>query len=205
MIEKRTMWLVENSLEIRQVVALYDIEKKEVVCEHYAPEEDEEEDGDWYQVIEGEQFFNTEQEAREHRKIRIEEAREKMKTCLALIHELDKLETADDFMFKKSDYLGNHAEDQSEEEYWRKRREKYEKTSSLFATIARSRHFNVAGQTINIDEVVRVKWHDKESATLVMRDGTNITTYTAAEFDVVEGMFGSNRSNRYKTRPINVG
>ena len=35
MIEKRTMWLMESSLNVKQIVALFDMEKKQVVCYQY--------------------------------------------------------------------------------------------------------------------------------------------------------------------------
>jgi hypothetical protein len=59
----------------------------------------------------------------------------------------------------------------------------------------------VAGQTINLDEVVRIMWHEKEEATLVMRDGTKVKTNTEAEYAVVVDMYGSNRSDMYMTNP----
>ena len=95
--------------------------------------------------------------------------------------------------------LGHYAHDKSESDFWEKRRKNAEKESGLFNSIARSRHFNVAGETINIDEVVRVLWHDNddnEKATLVMRDGHKVRTYSEPEYNVVVGMFGSNRSDR---------
>ena len=70
-----------------------------------------------------------------------------------------------------------------------------------FHTIARTHFFNVAGQTINLDEVVRIMWHKDEEATLVMRDGTKVKTYTEAEYAVVVDMYGSNRSDRHMTKP----
>ena len=198
MIEKRTMWLMETTLCVKQIVALFDVEKKQVVCYQYVNDDGTtDEDDDWMHVYEGETFYNTEADAKEAQRRKYVEAREKMKTCMALIKELDCIEVTDDFDFKREDYLGCHAHDRSESDYWEKCRKNAEKEAGLFNTIARSRHFNVAGQTIDIDEVVRVMWHKNAEATLVMRDGTKVKTYSEPEYNVVVGMFGSNRSDRY--------
>ena len=198
MIEKRTMWLMENSLKVKQIVALFDIEKKKVVCYQYCNDDGTcDEDYDWTHVFDGETFYNTEADAKEAQQRKYDEAREKMKTCKALIEELDKIEATDDFDFKRKDYLGGYACDVSESDYWSRRRQKAEKEASLLTTIARTHFFNVAGQTINLDEVVRIMWHEEEEATLVMRDGTKVKTYTEAEYAVVVDMYGSNRSDQY--------
>ena len=192
---------MECSLNVRQIVALFDMEKKQVVCYQYCNDDGTyDEDDGWSHVYEGETFYNTEADAKEAQQRKYDETREKMKTCLALITELDRIEATDDFDFKREDYLGCHANDKSESDYWSKRRQNAEKETSLLATIARTHFFNVAGQTINLDEVVRILWHENEEAeeaTLVMRDGTKVKTYTKAEYDVVVDMYGSNRSGRY--------
>ena len=201
MIEKRTMWLMESSLDVKQIVALFDMEKKQVVCyrECYDDGTCDEHD-DWSCVYDGDSFYNTEADAKEAQQRRYDEAREKMKTCKALIEELDRIEATDDFDFNREDYLGCHADNRSESDYWSKRRQNAEKEASLLTTIARTHFFNVAGQTINLDEVVRIMWHKEEEATLVMRDGTKVKTYTEAEYAVVVDMYGSNRSDRYMTK-----
>ena len=199
MIEKRTMWLMESSLNVKQIVALFDMEKKQVVCYQYCNDDGTcDEDDDWMHVYEGETFYNTEADAKEAQQRRYDEAREKMKTCKALIKELDLIEATDDFVFQREDYLGCYANNGEEsDDYWRKRRQKAEKELSLMTTIARSRFFNVAGQTINLDEVVRILWHKEEEVTLVMRDGTKVKTSTEAEYAVVVDLYGENRSDKY--------
>ena len=202
MIEKRTMWLMESSLNVKQIVALFDMEKKQVVCYQYCNDDGTcDEDYDWTHVFDGETFYNTEADAKEAQQRKYNEAREKMKTCKALIKELEQVQATDDFDFKREDYLGGYANDVSKSEYWINRRRKAEKEVSLLTTIARTHFFNVAGQTINLDEVVRIMWHKEEEATLVMRDGTKVKTYTEAEYAVVVDMYGSNQSDRHMTKP----
>ena len=193
---------METTLSVKQIVALFDVEKKQVVCYQYVNEDGTtDEDDDWMHVYEGETFYNTEAEAKETRLRKIDELKAKMKTCLDFIQEMDRINPSEDFEFKREDYLGRYAHDRSESDYWEKRRKNAEKEAGLFNTIARSRHFNVAGQTIDIDEVVRVLWHENAEATLVMRDGTKVKTYSEPEYNVVVGMFGSNRSDRYMKKP----
>jgi len=192
---------MECSLNVRQIVALFDMEKKQVVCYQYCNDDGTyDEDDGWSHVYEGETFYNTEADAKEAQQRKYDETREKMKTCLALITELDRIEATDDFDFKREDYLGRYAHAKEESDYWAVRRRNSEEEASLLATIARTHFFNVAGQTINLDEVVCILWHENEEAeeaTLVMRDGTKVKTYTKAEYDVVVDMYGSNRSGRY--------
>ena len=195
------MWLIESDLDMKQIVALFDMEKKRVVCYRYCNEDGTcNDDDDWFRVYEGDSFYNTEADAKEAQQRKYDEAREKMKTCRALIKELDRIESTDDFTFNREDYLGNWAHDGEEEDYWKERRKMAEEKLSLMTTIARSRFFNVSGQTINLDEVVRILWHKDEEATLVMRDGTKVKTSTEAEYAVVVDLYGDNRSGKYMTK-----
>ena len=204
MIEKRTMWLIESSLGMKQIVALFDMGKHKVVCYRYCNEDGTcDEDDDWVRVYDGDSFYNTESDAKEAQQRRYDEAREKMKTCKELIKELDRIHSTDDFAFSREDYLGDYATDEEErDDYWTKRRQKAEKELSLMITIARSRFFNVSGQTINLDEVVRIMWHKEEEATLVMRDGTKVRTSTEAEYAVVVDLYGDNRSGKCMTKAV---
>lgn len=198
MIEKRTMWLLEGSLSVKQIVVLFDMGKHRVVCYRYCNEDGTcDESDDWHHVYESDSFYNTEADAKEAQQRRYDEALEKMKMCKALIKELDRIEATDDFAFEPEDYLGDYAHAGEENDYWGNRRRKAEKELSLMITIARSRFFNVAGQTINLDEVVRILWHKEAEATLVMRDGTKVKTDTEAEYAVVVDLYGENRSDKY--------
>lgn len=197
MIEKRTMWLVENNLgEPLQVVAIYDTEKQEVITDRYTNDDgNEDESDDWMRVYDGERFFATRQEAEVHRRERISQAREKMNTCRALIEELDRIASQDDFQFEKSDYLGDYAPE-DRKGYWYGEYQEAKDEMSLLCTIARGGYFNVNGETVRLADVSRVLWHDNKKATLVMADGHKVTTYGKTEYQVVVDMFGSNRSDR---------
>ena len=193
MIEKRTMTVVESSHKVAPILAMYDTEKQEVVCYKYAYENEDENDDGWYPKYPREKYFNTTQEAREYIAKRQEYLRGKFNEVLDFIEEMDRIDT-DYFKFKKEDYLGRYAKD-DEPSWLRRERNEYRDEASLLTSIARSRHFNVNGETINIDEVVRVIWYKESRAVLVMRDGHKVMTNKKAEYNVVIDMFGSNRSD----------
>jgi hypothetical protein len=113
---------------------------------------------------------------------------------MEFIDEMDRVDS-NYFKFDKEEYLGDYAKDDTPN-WLRRERDAYRTEASLLNSIARSRHFNVNGETINIDEVVRVMWQEEDKATLVMRDGHEVTTFSEAEHIVVVDMFGSNRSKR---------
>jgi hypothetical protein len=194
MIEKRTMAVVESSHRVAPILAMYDTEKQEVVCYQYAFENEENNDDEWYHAYENERYFNTLQEANEYVAKRQEYLRSKFSEVMEFIDEMDRVDS-NYFKFDKEEYLGDYAKDDTPN-WLRRERDAYRAEASLLNSIARSRHFNVNGETINIDEVVRVMWHEEDKATLVMRDGHEVTTFIEAEHIVVVDMFGSNRSKR---------
>ena len=187
------MAVVESSHRVAPILAMYDTEKQEVVCYKYAFENEDDND-DWLHKYERERYFNTLQEANEYVAKRQEYLRSKFSEVKEFLEEMDCVDS-DYFKFDKKEYLGRYAEDNTPK-WLRRERDAYRDEASLLKYIARSRHFNVNGETINIDEVVRVIWHKEDKATLVMRDGHKVTTFSEAEHDVVVDMFGSNRSER---------
>lgn len=194
MIEKRTMAVVESSHRVAPILAMYDTEKQEVVCYQYAFENEEDNDDEWYHTYKNERYFNTLQEANEYVAKRQEYLRSKFSEVREFIDEMECVDS-DYFKFDKKEYLGRYAKDDTPN-WVRRERDAYRAEASLLASIARSRHFNLNGETINIDEVVRVMWHGEGKATLVMRDGHEVTTFSEAEHTIVVDMFGSNRSEK---------
>lgn len=195
MIERRTMAVVEDSHKVSPITAMYDTEKQKVVCYKYQFENEEDDDDEWFHFYDSERYFNTLQEANEYVAKRQEYLRSKFKEVKEFIEEMDRVDL-DYFKFEKEEYLGRYARENESPGYIRRERDRYRAEASLLNSIARSRHFNVNGETINIDEVVRVMWHNEERATLVMRDGHEVRTYSKDEYIIVVDMFGSNRSDR---------
>ena len=195
MIEKRTMAVVEPSHRVMPIMAMYDTEKQEVVCYQYVTDNDDDDDDDeWYNNSKYYIFFNTLQEAKEYVAKRQEYLRSKFSEVLEFIREMDRVDK-ECFKFDKKEYLGDYAE--SDYNDWtRKQRDKYQAEASLLRSIVRTRHLNINGETINIDEVKYVLWHKDKKATICMNDGHTVETYSDVEFNVVEDMFGSNRSGR---------
>lgn len=152
MIEKRTMWLLEGDLEkVNQVTAIFDTEKKQIVCYSYdEPNSDE----TWLNVCNRDTFYSTEAEAKEARLRKIDEAREKMKTCLSLIKELDYITPSDDFIFERNDYLGEHGCERTE--YWYKRVQELTEELSLLTnpSLAKAKKYiSDALQTNKLNEL----------------------------------------------------
>ena len=194
MIEKRIMAVAESSHRVAPILAMYDTEKQEVVCYQYAFENEDDNDGEWYHQYPNEKYFNTLQEANEYISKRQEYLRSKFSEVREFIDEMERVES-DYFKFDKEEYLGKYAKNDTTS--WVKReRDAYRAEASLLNSIARSRHFNLNGETINIDEVVRILWRKEDKATLVMRDGHEVTTSSKVEYTVVVDMFGSNRSEK---------
>jgi hypothetical protein len=194
MIERRTMAVAKSGHRVAPILAMYDTEKQEVVCYQYAFENEDDNDDEWYHPYPNEKYFNTLQEANEYISKRQEYLRSKFSEVREFIEEMDRIDS-DYFKFKKEDYLGRYANDNTPN-WVRRERDEYRAEASLLASIARSRHFNLNGETINIDEVVRVMWHKEDKATLVMRDGHEVTTFSEAEHTIIVDMFGSNRSEK---------
>ena len=194
MIEKRTMAVAESSHKVAPILAMYDTEKQKIVCYKYAYENDDDNDDEWYHTYDNEKYFNTLQEAHEYIAKRQKYLRDKFPEVLAFIKEMDYIDR-DYFEFNKKDYLGKYSVD-ADYSWIKEQRDEFRDEAFLLKSIARSRHFNVNSETINIDEVVRINWHNDKKATLVMRDGHNVTTNNDAEYTVVVDMFGSNRSDR---------
>jgi hypothetical protein len=195
MIEKRTMAIVESSHRVSPILAIYDTEKQEVVCYRYIKEDDDDdEDYEWYNNSQYDRYFNTLQEAKEYVAKRQEYLRSKFSEVLEFIREMDRVDK-EFFKFDKKEYLGHYV-DSDYNDWMRKQCDKYQAENTILRSIARSRHFNLNGETINIDEVKYVFWHKEKKAMLCMNDGHKVETYSNAEFNVVEDMFGSNRSGR---------
>lgn len=188
MIEKRTMAVVEKSHRVMPIMAMYDTEKQEVICYKYI------DDDDWYRKFDSERYFNTVQEANEYVAKRQEYLRSKFKEVLEFIDEMDCIDE-EYFKFDPKDYLGKYA-NRDTSSWYKDELKECKAKASLLSTIARSRHFNVNGETINIDKVVCVMWHGEYKATLVMSDGHEVKTNSIIEYRVVEEMFGSNRSGK---------
>ena len=188
------MAVVEASHRVAPIMAMYDTEKREVVCYQYVKENDDEDDEEWYNNSRYDRYFNTLQEANEYVAKRQEYLRSKFSEVLEFIKEMDRADKG--FLkFDKKEYLGHYAEDDYND-WIKKQRDEYKAEASLLRSIAKTRHFNINGETINIDDVKYVLWHAKNKATLCMNNGHKVETFSNVEFDVVEDMFGSNRSGR---------
>ena len=195
MLEKRTMWVVESNLTIHQVIAICDDKEKTTVCYTYS---DKDYSDDWFSLRDHEKTFNTEQEAIEYKHTRAKEIREMAAECKKMVNELEDMkgcDLGDEQELTRKDYFGGLANIvDNNNGYWHDKYYRERDKSSILATAARSRHLNMSAETIDINEVIRVKWISDDIAELVMRDGHTVSTHSDIEYEIVEYLFGSNRS-----------
>ena len=176
------MWMVDRLTCLSEVLALLDADGK-ISMFHL-------EDG-VYTPCKDFHFFDTEQEARKWRKEYIETLYAKMKQCKDLIEELDCLYPTYDFPFDKKDYLGPYADRQDyKSEYIL-----YKNICQILSVALTAKMLNIRGRSIPLTEITKINWHDKEKATLVLKDGS-VTTDSEAEYDAIQMIFGANHSGR---------
>lgn len=195
MLEKRVMWLVESSLHVKKVMAFYDLENKKVIASRYIDEETgmDDEDDELYPPYPYETFHDTEAQALEYRKNRIDSLPEKMKTCKELIKELDNIGVSE-LGFEPSDYLGHHADE--EEGYWSKEHTKVSRQLRKYKQFVQTSFISINARNIKYDEVVRVEWLVGGKARLVTKDCEDVTTSSDDEYKFIEDIFGENRSDK---------
>ena len=98
------MWLVEASLAIKEIVAMYDEVNDIVYCYVYKDDFNEESPqriGEWYPPYNHETFYKTEGAAIDYRNAKREEFKEMMPKVKAFIERMDNVESTDDFKFEK--------------------------------------------------------------------------------------------------------
>lgn len=206
--EIKKMWLVEASLEIKEIVAMYDEVKDIVYCYVYKDdfnEESPESISEWYPPYKYETFYKTEGAAIDYRNAKREEFKEMMPKVKAFIERMERVESTDDFSFKKEDYLGEYASrcDDWYERQYSEMRARYRR----IMLVVKNGMMNINADSFKLSEVVRVEWNSvkymkdgkqqtKEAATVVLKDGRKMRTRDKAEYEVVQAFFGENLSNR---------
>ena len=190
------MWIVESSLRVNKVMAIYDLENKKVIGyrDIYEETEMDDEHDVLYPPYPYETFHDTEAQALEYRKNKIDSLPEKMKTCKEIIKELDSVDLSN-LGFKQSDYLGSHAEDE-EEGYWSKQHTKVSRELKKYKQFIQTSFISINARNIKYDEVVRVEWLGEWKARLVTRDGEEVTTSSDGEYEFIADIFGGNRSDK---------
>ena len=206
--EIKKMWLVEASLAIKEIVAMYDEVKDIVYCYVYKDDFNEESPrsiGEWYPPYNHETFYKTEGAAIDYRNAKREEFKEMMPKVKAFIERMENVESTDDFKFEKEDYLGDYAS--GRDNWWERQYDEMKAKYRRIMLVVKNGMMNINADSFKLAEVVRVEWNNvkymkdgkqktKEAATVVLKDGRKIRTRHEAEYEVVKAFFGENLSNR---------
>lgn len=207
----KKMWLVEASLKIKEIVAMYDEVKDIVICyvyKEYFDEENPQNICEWYSPYEHETFYKTEGAAIDYRNSMREELKEMMPKVKAFIKRMDNVESNEDFKFEKRDYLGDYAESSSS--FYERQYDELKAKYRRVMLVVKNGMMNINADTFKVSEVVRVEWNNikfmkdgkqktREAATVVLKDGRKVRTRLESEYEVVQAFFGENMSNRIYT------
>ena len=201
----KKMWLVEESLEIKKIVAIHDEAKDIVYCYVYEDDYNQEnprENPEWTSPYEHEAFFLTEGAALDYRNAKRDELKEMIQKVKSFIERMDRIESNEDFKFEKKDYLGHYAK---EDDYWR--RSYYDMSDKCKRLMLVIEHgvVNVNAETFKVEDVARVEWDEvnykedgkqktRKAATVVLKDGHEIQTKLESEYVIIKELFGSNMS-----------
>lgn len=185
MIEQRTMFVVETSHNISEVLAMYDTDKKEVL--YY------EQEGDVYKPFENEKYFATRQQAEDYRTKHQAELRAKFPEILAFVEEMDDVEK-DFFDFDQKEFFGRYARFGRYHTSWHDEYVDERKKANILCECVRTGYLNINAISFRPQDVEYIKWYD-EKAELHLKDSdTTIETANEDEYDLITDIFGSNRS-----------
>lgn len=185
MIEQRTMYVVEASHYISEVLAMYDTEKKEVL--YY------EQEGEVYKPFKYEKYFATRQQAEDYRTKHQAELRAKFPEIRAFVEEMRNVEKAY-FSFDEQEFFGLCARFGRNLVTWRKEYERELKRAKIFRECVRTGYLNINAHSFRPADVEYIKWYD-EKAELHLKDSDyTIETADADEYELILDIFGPNRS-----------
>lgn len=185
MIEQRTMFVVEASHNISEVLAMYDTEKKEVL--YY------EQEGDVYKRFKDEKYFATRQQAEDYRTNRQAELRAKFPEIRAFVEEMYNVKK-EYFNFEEQEFLGRCARIDRYYASWRKEYERELKRAKIFRECVSTGYLNINAHSFRPADVEYIKWYD-EKAELHLKDSDyTIETADADEYELILDIFGPNRS-----------
>lgn len=185
MIEQRTMFVVEASHYISEVLAMYDTDKKEVL--YY------EQEGDVYKPNEKERYFATRQQAENYRANRQAQLRAKFQEIRAFVEEMSDVEK-EYFPFEEKEFFGKFARMGGCHVSWREDYQREVKRAKIFRECVRTGYLNINAHSFRPADVEYIKWYD-ENAELHLKDsGYPIETADADEYELILDIFGPNRS-----------
>lgn len=185
MIEQRTMFVVEASHNISEILAMYDTEKKEVL--YY------EQEGEVYKRLENEKYFATRQLAENYRTKHQAELRAKFPEIRAFVEEMDNV-IEEYFNFDEQEFFGRCAHFGGYHASWRKEYERELKRAKIFRECVRTGYLNINAHSFRPADVEYIKWYDEKAELHLKDSGYHIETADADEYELILDIFGPNRS-----------
>ena len=207
MIEQRNMWVVESNLEIQPIVAIYDLDKNEVVAYRYASKEYFGGFNNDPKRYKRERYFNTEGEAVDYRNERVAYLKEMMPKVKEFARDMSCISNDNEFLPHKNNDYGWPDDDDNGGGYYQDYRNQLYRCD-LILTAWRTGMLNLNAETVRISDVKRIEWNEHrwkdeddytdsfKTATLHLADGRTITTRKGFEYLAVENIFGENFSGR---------
>ena len=180
------MYMVEPSHKIKEITAMYDTEKNEVVC--YLDIEE----GGWYRNYDNERYFNTREQAESYRANRQNQLRAKFGEVKAFIKEMQDTDK-EFFEHTDEDYMGKYAPISLKPYYKDYMRER--KRSEIYRDIITTGYINLNAESFRIKDVVHIKWYKNNKAAIFLGEAAaRVDTANEFEYSIIEELFGYNKS-----------
>ena len=186
MIEQRTMFVVESSHNVREILAMYDTEKNEVICYHYT------DDTDWYGIFDDERYFATKQQADDYVANRQEQLRAKFKEVKAFIKEMYHVDK-ELFDYNEDDFFDRYASFESRHTDWYNEFKDERKRAKIYLDCIRTGYLNINAASFRPEDVKYIKWYNGK-AKLYLKSDETIETHDSKEYEIIEEIFGANKS-----------
>ncbi len=189
MIEQFKTWIVESTLEVREIESFCDNESRKVLFYRYVNGEENE----IFSPQEKERFFNSEEDARTFVANRLDYLKEMSESVFDIIDEIKWIKD-DVCTFDRTEFLNRLNGFRSQRDFYECLCKQKSAINNLFKLYIRTGMLNVNAFTFRKDEVKRVKWYNDGHAQLILNEGKSIMTRTDAESELVCAVFGENIS-----------
>ena len=188
MIEQRTMFAVESSHNIIEILAQYDTEKHEVICYYDINDES------WYGRLDGERYFATRQQAEDYRTNRQAQLRAKFAEVKEFVEEMDNI-SPEFFNFDEKEFFGDCATlGRASNCNWYKEYKAADKQRDILIFCLRKGYLNINGISFRLEDVDHIEWYSSKAEIYLIDSGRIVNTADEDEFELIQLIFGRNLS-----------
>lgn len=185
MIEQRTMFVVEATHNVEEVLALYDTEKEEVISYRIG--------SDWFGRFEDERYFATKQQADCYVAGRQAQLRARFPEVRAFIEEVQKTDK-EVFPHEDEEYMGKFTPGKRTSWFLDYRKE--QNKAQRYLELIKTGFLNISGFSFRLEDVDYIKWCKDENATIFLKNENGIRTSDDLEYEIIDELFGGNRSGK---------